>query len=125
MHSVLDRTFYSQIGIGAEVFDARLGWWLIGYNRRRLRALGKKFPPDTMLPKVSLCLFICKCMYTVSVGALLLCTHEYVCLLYWNRIIIFMSPYVYRFVSTIQPSACVLIFWTGRLLREALRKSSR
>lgn len=40
VHSVLD---YSQRGIGAEVFDTRLGWWLIAYNRRRLRALGKKF----------------------------------------------------------------------------------
>ena len=52
VHSVLDRTFYSQCGIGAEVFDARLGWWILGYNRRRLRALGKKVPPDSMPPKV-------------------------------------------------------------------------
>ena len=54
VHSVLDRTFYSQRGIGAEVFDARLGWWILGYNRRRLRALGKKVPPDSMAPKVYL-----------------------------------------------------------------------
>ena len=33
VHSVLDRTFYSQRGIGADVFDAQLGWWIIGYNR--------------------------------------------------------------------------------------------
>jgi hypothetical protein len=52
VHSVLDRTFYSQRGIGSEVFDARLGWWVLGYNRRRLRALGKKVPPDSMPPKV-------------------------------------------------------------------------
>ena len=50
VHSVLDRTFYSQRGIGMEVFDARLGWWILGYNRRRLRALGK-VPPDSMPPK--------------------------------------------------------------------------
>ena len=54
VHSVLDQTFYSQRGIGAEVFDARLGWWILGYNRRRLRALGKKVPPDSMPPKVYL-----------------------------------------------------------------------
>ena len=52
VHSVLDRVFYSQRGIGSEVFDARLGWWLLGYNRRRLRGLGKKVPPDSMPPKV-------------------------------------------------------------------------
>lgn len=52
VHSVLDRTFYSQRGIGAEVFDARLGWWMLGYNRRRHRSLGKKVPPDSMSPKV-------------------------------------------------------------------------
>ena len=52
IHSVLDRTFYAQRGIGTEVFDARLGWWILGYNRRRLRALGKKIPPDSMPPKV-------------------------------------------------------------------------
>lgn len=52
VHSVLDRTFYSQRGIGSVVFDARLGWWILGYNRRRLRALGKKVPPDSMPPKV-------------------------------------------------------------------------
>ena len=55
VHSVLDRTYYGQRGIGTEVFDARLGWWILGYNRRRLRALGKKVPPDSMPPKV--CLF--------------------------------------------------------------------
>ena len=42
VHSVLDRVFYTQRGIGTEVFDARLRWWTIAYNRRRLRALGKK-----------------------------------------------------------------------------------
>ncbi len=52
VHSVLDRTFYSQRGIGSEVFDARLGWWITGYNRRRYRALGFKVPPDSMSPKV-------------------------------------------------------------------------
>ena len=55
VHSVLDRVFYTQRGIGSEVFDARLGWWTIAYNRRRLRALGMKVPPDTMSPKV--CIF--------------------------------------------------------------------
>ena len=55
VHSVLDRTFYSQRGIGAEVFDARLGWWIIGYNRRRMRAHGKLVPPDSMTPKVCMC----------------------------------------------------------------------
>ena len=54
VHSVLDRTFYTQHGISTEVFDARLGWWIVGYNRRRLRALGKKVPPDSMPPKVNL-----------------------------------------------------------------------
>ena len=44
VHSVLDRT----------VFDARLGWWMVVYNRRRLRALGKRIPPDNMTPKVRL-----------------------------------------------------------------------
>ena len=53
VHSVLDRTFYTMRGIGIEVFDARLGWWLLGYNRRRLRALGKRVPPDLMPPKVN------------------------------------------------------------------------
>ena len=38
--------------IGTEVFDARLGWWILGYNRHRLRTLGKKVPPDSMSPKV-------------------------------------------------------------------------
>ena len=52
VHSVLDRAFYTQHGIGTEVFDARLGWWILAYNRRRLRALGKKVPPDFMPPKV-------------------------------------------------------------------------
>ncbi len=42
VHSVLDRTFYAQRGIGTEVFDARLGWWILAYNRRRMRALGRK-----------------------------------------------------------------------------------
>ena len=42
VHSVLDRTTR---GICTEVFDARLGWWLLGYNRHRLRSLGKKVPP--------------------------------------------------------------------------------
>ena len=54
VHSVLDRNFYTQHGIGMEIFDARLGWWILSYNRRRLRALGKKIPPDTMPPKVCL-----------------------------------------------------------------------
>ncbi len=54
VHSVLDRNFYTQRGIGMEIFDARLGWWILSYNRRRLRALGKKIPPDTMPPKVCL-----------------------------------------------------------------------
>ena len=53
VHSVLDRTFYTQRGIGIEVFDARLEWWLLGYNRRHLHALGKKVPPDTIPPKVN------------------------------------------------------------------------
>ena len=52
VHSVLDRTFYGTRGICTEVFDARLGWWVLGYTRRRLRALGKKVPPDVMPPKV-------------------------------------------------------------------------
>ena len=52
IHSVLDRTFYSQRGVGADVFDARLGWWMLAYNRHRLHVLGKKVPPDTMPPKV-------------------------------------------------------------------------
>ena len=46
VHSVLDHTLYSQRSIGAEVFDACLGWWILGYNHHRLRALGKKVPPD-------------------------------------------------------------------------------
>ena len=69
VHSVLDRTFYTQHGIGNEVFDARLGWWLLNYNRRRLRALGKKVPPDNMPPKVMcsfLCCFcVCCCCYCI------------------------------------------------------------
>ena len=52
VHSVLGRTFHSQRGIGTEVFDARLGWWILAYNRRHLRALGKKVLPDSMPPKV-------------------------------------------------------------------------
>ena len=62
VHSVLDRSFYSQRGIGAAVFDARLGWWLVGYNRRRLRALGKKVPPDTMPPKVQIVMYFDYCL---------------------------------------------------------------
>ena len=73
VHSVLDRTFYAQRGIGTEVFDAQLGWWILGYNRRRLRALGKKVPPDSMPPKVCwlphiLCkpvLYTALCFYTM------------------------------------------------------------
>ena len=53
VHSVFDRTFYSQCGIGTEVFDSRLGWWILGYNCRRLHALGKKVPPNSMSPKVN------------------------------------------------------------------------
>ena len=41
VHSVLDRTFYSHRGIGTEVLDAQLSWWILAYNRRRLRALCK------------------------------------------------------------------------------------
>ena len=52
VHSVLDRTFYFQRGIGMEVFDVWLAWWILRYNRRRLRVLGKKVPPDSMPPKV-------------------------------------------------------------------------
>ena len=52
VHSILDHTFYSQHDIGTEVFDARLGWWILAYNRHRLCALGKKVPPDSMPPKV-------------------------------------------------------------------------
>ncbi len=92
VHSVLDRTFYSQRGIGMEVFDARLGWWLIGYNRRRLRALGKKLPPDTMPPKV------CNCLFTYS--------------------LIYM--YVIRYVSTMSHMGCVQTFQIGRLQQPAL-----
>ena len=44
--------FYSQRGIGVQVFDAQLGWWILGYNRCYLHALGKRVPPDTMPPKV-------------------------------------------------------------------------
>ena len=64
VHSVLDRAFYSQRGIGAEVFDARLGWWILGYNRRRLRALGKRVPPDTMPPKVRI--IFCIVLFSVT-----------------------------------------------------------
>lgn len=56
VHSVLDRTFYSQRGIGTEFFDARLGWWILGYNRRRLRTLGKKVPPDSITKGILFCL---------------------------------------------------------------------
>ena len=66
VHSVLDRTFYTQHGIGNEVFDARLGWWLLNYNRRRLRALGKKVTPDNMPPKVT-CSLCCCCFVVVIV----------------------------------------------------------
>lgn len=65
VHSVLDRTFYSTRGICTEVFDARLGWWLLGYNWRRLHSLGKKVPPDVFPPKV----FFFKLMYV----AILVC----------------------------------------------------
>ena len=54
VHSVLDRAFCSQCGFGTEVFDARLGWWILAYNRLCLRALGKKVPPDSMPRKVYL-----------------------------------------------------------------------
>lgn len=40
--SVLHRTSYSTCGICNEVFNARLGWWLLGYNHQRLRARGEK-----------------------------------------------------------------------------------
>lgn len=69
VHSVLDRTFYSQHGIGSEVFDARLGWWILGYNQRRLRALGKKLPPDSMTPKVGLILLICRLVQCIICDA--------------------------------------------------------
>ena len=71
VHSVLDRAFYSQRGIGVEVFDARLGWWVLGYNRRHLRALGNKVPPDSTPPKVcfvplvQLHLHLCPCILFV------------------------------------------------------------
>ena len=44
MHSVLDQALYTQHGIGAEVFDGRLEWWIVGYNHHRLCALGKRGP---------------------------------------------------------------------------------
>lgn len=66
VHSVLDRAFYTQRGIGAEVFDARLGWWILGYNRRRLRALGKRVPPDTMPPKVRIIVYFYFCSLSHS-----------------------------------------------------------
>lgn len=66
VHSVLDRAFYTQRGIGAEVFDARLGWWIVGYNHCRLRALGKRVPPDSMPPKV-LCVLI---YITLTIGSM-------------------------------------------------------
>ena len=47
--------YYTQRGIGAEVFDAQLGWWIQGYNCRRMHALGKTMPPDSMSPKVFEC----------------------------------------------------------------------
>ena len=59
VHSVLDRTFYTQRGIGTEVFDARLGWWTLAYNCRCMCALGKKVPPHSMSPKVCACLLPC------------------------------------------------------------------
>jgi hypothetical protein len=71
VHSVLDRAFYSQRGIGVEVFDARLGWWVLRYNRRHLRALGNKVPPDSTPPKVcfvplvQLHLHLCPCILFV------------------------------------------------------------
>ena len=49
VHSVLDRTFNGTHGLCTEVFDARLGWRLLGYNRRRLRALGKNWSHSSVI----------------------------------------------------------------------------
>ncbi len=76
VHSVLDRTFYSQHGIGTEVFDARLGWWILGYDRRRLLALGKKVPLDSMSPKVCLLtngIVHMYCAYVLSIQCRCMC----------------------------------------------------
>ena len=37
--------------------NTRLGWWILGYNCRCLRALGKRVPPDTMPPKAHIIVF--------------------------------------------------------------------
>lgn len=86
VHSVLDWAFYTQRGIGAEVFDARLGWWLIAYNRQHLRALGKKIPPDSMSPKVCNSL----CVYYI----LYLCFYTFICL--------YLNVFIYWYVGYIR-----------------------
>ncbi len=91
VHSVLDRNFYSQRGIGAEVFDVRLGWWIImGYNRRRMRAHGKKSSSrqhDTkgMSLYYFLIVCVCVCVLCVCVCMLCVCMHAvcmYACCVY-------------------------------------------
>ncbi len=68
VHSVLDRIFYAQQGIGTEALEARLGWWILAYNRRRMRALGRKVLPDSMSPQVFACVCnVCMCSLHVCV----------------------------------------------------------
>ena len=103
-HSVLDRTFYTQRGIGSEVFDARLGWWILGYNRRRLRALSKRVPPDSMPPKVYLLLMF---LTVIHANCFVSCHIE----LYYCTSFCFV---VFRCASTTSLMDCALTFPIGR-----------
>ena len=104
VHSVLDRTFYTQRGIGSKVFDARLGWWILGYNRRRLRALSKRVPPDSMPPKVYLLLMF---LTVIHANCFVSCHIE----LYYCTSFCFV---VFRCASTTSLMDCALTFPIGR-----------
>ena len=42
----------SRVSVASVLKYSLLGWWILGYNRRRVHALGKKVPPDSMSPNV-------------------------------------------------------------------------
>lgn len=62
------------------MFDTRLGWWILAYNRRRLRAVGMKVPPDSMSPKV-----YCVNLYLMYVSTTMYQLHVYS--LSWRKFI--------------------------------------
>ncbi|KAF4654217.1 hypothetical protein FOL47_010087 [Perkinsus chesapeaki] len=51
VHSVLDRTYYSIRSVSGAVFDARLWYLVIRYNRNIMLRLNKDVPPPHLMPR--------------------------------------------------------------------------